>query len=77
MVAGPIAMFGTTSLVELGAILAGRASSSIADGLAARQIPAPSGGGHNVPTVQDLPAPVAHVVEHAYGSGIELATEAS
>jgi EmrB/QacA subfamily drug resistance transporter len=62
---------GAIGVSVLGAILATRASSSIAEGLAAQGI-RPSGsmrtGG--VPDVGSLPAPVAHVVEHAYGVGI-------
>jgi EmrB/QacA subfamily drug resistance transporter len=61
---------GAIGVSVLGAILASRAASSIAEGLAAQGIPAPQGGGDTVPDVQSLPAPVAHVVEHAYGSGV-------
>jgi EmrB/QacA subfamily drug resistance transporter len=63
-------MGGAVGVSVLGAILAGRASSSITEGLAARHIPVPKGGGHTVPDVGSLPAPVAHVVEHAYGVGV-------
>jgi hypothetical protein len=54
----------------LGALLASKASSSIAHGLAAAGMALPAGGGHRVPAVSQLPAPVAHIVEHAYASGI-------
>jgi EmrB/QacA subfamily drug resistance transporter len=62
---------GAIGVSVLGAILAIRASSSITDGLAARGIhQGASGGSGAVPNVSTLPAPVARVVEHAYGSGI-------
>ena len=61
---------GAIGVSVLGAILASRASSSIADGLAAQGIPAARGGGSSVPDIGSLPAPVAHVVEHAYGTGV-------
>jgi EmrB/QacA subfamily drug resistance transporter len=61
---------GAVGVSVLGALLASKASSGIAHGLAAAGLPAPAGGGHRVPAVSDLPAPVAHIVEHAYGTGI-------
>jgi MFS family permease len=62
---------GAIGVSVLGAILASRASSSITEGLAARGIHLPAGAGSgSVPDVNSLPAPVARVVEHAYGSGI-------
>jgi hypothetical protein len=56
----------------LGALLATHASTEITDGLAAAGIdPAQLGGqaGH-VPDVGTLPAPIAAIVEHAYGTGV-------
>ncbi|MGK2932703.1 MAG: MFS transporter, partial [Solirubrobacterales bacterium] len=63
---------GAIGVSVLGALLATHASSSILDGLAAKGIdPARFGGGsHQVPEVSSLPAPIAQVVEHAYGTGI-------
>jgi EmrB/QacA subfamily drug resistance transporter len=61
---------GAVGVSVLGALLASKASSGIADGLAAAGLDAPAGGGHRVPAVAELPAPVAHIVEHAYGTGI-------
>jgi EmrB/QacA subfamily drug resistance transporter len=59
---------GAVGVSALGAILAAKASSSIAAGLAAAGIKAPAGD--SVPAVSELPPAVAHIVEHAYGSGI-------
>jgi EmrB/QacA subfamily drug resistance transporter len=60
---------GAIGVSVLGAILAAKASASIAAGLAAQGMhPAVDGG--KVPDVHSLPAPVADVVEHAYGTGI-------
>ncbi len=63
---------GAIGVSVLGALLATHASSSILDGLAAKGIdPARFGGSsHQVPEVSTLPAPIAQVVEHAYGTGI-------
>jgi EmrB/QacA subfamily drug resistance transporter len=62
---------GAIGVSVLGALLATKASSSISAGLAAGGISAPAGSaGGRVPDVSTLPAPVAHVVEHAYGTGI-------
>jgi EmrB/QacA subfamily drug resistance transporter len=64
---------GAIGVSVLGALLATHARTSIADGLAAQGID-PSrlghGGASSVPHVATLPAPVAHVVEHAFGTGI-------
>lgn len=63
---------GAVGVSALGALLASHASSSIVTGLADLGIdPSQLGGSsHQVPEVDKLPAPVAHVVEHAYGTGI-------
>ena len=57
----------------LGALLATTRASSITDGLAAQGIDpaawAPAARAR-CPTSSTLPAPVAQVVEHAYGTGI-------
>jgi EmrB/QacA subfamily drug resistance transporter len=64
---------GAIGVSVLGALLATHARNAIADGLAAQGID-PSrlghGGASAVPHVASLPAPVAHVVEHAFGTGI-------
>jgi EmrB/QacA subfamily drug resistance transporter len=59
---------GALGVSVLGALLASKASSSIAAGVAAAGVKAPAGD--KVPAVADLPPAVAQVVEHAYGSGI-------
>jgi EmrB/QacA subfamily drug resistance transporter len=59
---------GAVGVSVLGALLASKASSSIASGLAAAGVKAPAGD--KVPAVSELPPAVAHIVEHAYGSGI-------
>jgi EmrB/QacA subfamily drug resistance transporter len=61
---------GAIGVSALGAILASKVSSSIAEGLAAEGIRAPAGGGTRVPDVSTLSGPVARVVEHAYGVGV-------
>jgi EmrB/QacA subfamily drug resistance transporter len=64
---------GAIGVSVLGALLATHARTSIADGLVAQGIdPARLGGAGagGVPDVRALPAPVAHVVEHAFGTGI-------
>jgi MFS family permease len=61
---------GAIGVSVLGAILASRAGASIEDGMAAANLPAPSGGGQTVPDVQTLPDPVAQIVQHGYGTGI-------
>jgi EmrB/QacA subfamily drug resistance transporter len=63
---------GAIGVSALGALLAHHASTSIVEGLAAQGIdPARLGGGASrVPDVGSLPAPVAQVIEHAYGTGI-------
>jgi MFS family permease len=62
---------GAIGVSVLGALLAHHARSSIAEGLAAQGTdPSRLGGTSRVPDVGSLPAPVAHVIEHAYGTGI-------
>jgi hypothetical protein len=61
-------MGGAAGVSVLGAILASKASASIAAGLAAAGVKAQ--GGDKVPSISELPPAVAHVVEHAYGSAI-------
>jgi hypothetical protein len=62
---------GAIGVSVLGALLAHHARASIGEGLAAQGIdPAQVGGADRVPDVGSLPSPVAHVIEHAYGTGI-------
>jgi EmrB/QacA subfamily drug resistance transporter len=61
---------GAIGVSVLGAVLATRAQDSIASGLASRGVKLPAGSGDAVPDVDALPPAIAHVVEHAYGSGI-------
>ena len=63
---------GAIGVSVLGALLAAHARIAIGDGLAARGIHSGGlgGDGDRVPDVGSLPAPVADVVEHAYGSGV-------
>jgi MFS family permease len=64
---------GAIGVSVLGALLATHARTSIADGLAAQGVdPAHLGGGgaSRIPDVSTLPPQIAHVIEHAYGTGI-------
>jgi EmrB/QacA subfamily drug resistance transporter len=62
---------GAIGVSVLGALLAHHARALITEGLAARGIdPSRVGGASRVPDVHSLPAPIAHVIEHAYGTGI-------
>jgi EmrB/QacA subfamily drug resistance transporter len=62
---------GAIGVSAMGAILSSKVASSVADGLAAKGLPAGgTGGGSSIPDVSALPAPVREVVEHAYGTGI-------
>jgi EmrB/QacA subfamily drug resistance transporter len=63
---------GAIGVSALGALLAHHARTSITEGLAAQGIDAAGlgGGAARVPDVGALPAPIAHIVEHAYGTGI-------
>jgi EmrB/QacA subfamily drug resistance transporter len=60
---------GAIGVSVLGALLAHHASASITNGLAAQGIK-PTGSADQVPDVSTLPAPVAKIVEHAYGTGV-------
>ena len=60
---------GAIGVSVLGALLAHHASATIVEGLAAQGIKA-TGSADKVPDVSSLPAPVAQVVEHAYGTGV-------
>ena len=60
---------GAIGVSVLGALLAHHASATITEGLAAQGIRT-SASPDQVPDVQSLPAPVAHVIEHAYGTGV-------
>ena len=63
---------GAIGVSVLGALLATHARTAIADGLRALGVD-PSrlaGGGETLPDVNTLPPRIAHLVEHAYGTGI-------
>ncbi|MEV8592452.1 MDR family MFS transporter [Streptomyces sp. NPDC052012] len=62
-------MGGTIGTSVLGAILANRVATEMAEGLRQAGVPAGSGqaAGHGVPDMTTLPAPMRDVVEHAYG----------
>jgi MFS family permease len=60
---------GAIGVSVLGALLATHARETITSGLAAQGIKA-AGTADTVPDVRTLPAPVAHVIEHAYGTGV-------
>lgn len=60
---------GAIGVSVLGALLAHHASTDITSGLADAGIQA-TGSADKVPDVSTLPAPVAHIVEHAYGTGV-------
>jgi EmrB/QacA subfamily drug resistance transporter len=62
-------MGGAVGVAVLGAVLAHKASTAIASGLADAGIKS-GGTGDSVPSISSLPPAVAHIVEHAYGSGI-------
>ena len=66
-------MGGAIGVSALGALLAHHARTEITSGLAAIGIdPARLGGGgaSQVPKVHGLPAPIAQVIEHGYGTGV-------
>jgi EmrB/QacA subfamily drug resistance transporter len=61
---------GAIGVSVLGALLAHHASSSITEGLAEQGIRSAGTSADQVPDVSTLPAPVANVIEHAYGTGV-------
>lgn len=61
-------MGGTIGVSVLGAILANRVTSELADGLGTAGAAPESGGGGAVPDVTSLPGPVRELVEHPYGA---------
>lgn len=64
---------GAIGVSVLGAVLGSRSTHLISDQLAAHRISqAPSGSDTGIPNVHTLPAPVAHIVEHAYGQATGL-----
>jgi EmrB/QacA subfamily drug resistance transporter len=60
---------GAVGVSVLGALLATKASTSIAAGLAAAGVRTATDS-NSVPAIHELPPAVARIVEHAYGSGI-------
>jgi hypothetical protein len=65
---------GAAGVAALGALLSTQVTSSITTGLADLGIPASATGssGGQIPNLATLPAPVAGVIENAYGDGIGL-----
>jgi len=63
-------MGGAIGVSVLGAVLATKASATIASGLAGAGVQTAGMDADRVPDVHELPAPVAAVVEHAYGVGV-------
>lgn len=61
---------GAIGVSALGAVLAAHARSGILSGLAERGIDISQASGGKVPDVRALPPAIAHVVEHAYGTGV-------
>jgi EmrB/QacA subfamily drug resistance transporter len=61
---------GAIGVAVLGAVLGSRVTSSVNSGLADLGVRHTQASSGQVPDVSTLPAPVAHVVEHAYGTGI-------
>jgi EmrB/QacA subfamily drug resistance transporter len=61
---------GAVGVSALGALLAHHATTTIAAGLTDLGVKAGAAGGNAVPDVGSLPEPVAHVVEHGYGTAI-------
>lgn len=61
---------GAVGVAALGAALASRTRAEIAQGLAARGIPAPVADDGTLPRISELPPGLREVVEHAYGVGV-------
>ncbi|MFC7886910.1 DHA2 family efflux MFS transporter permease subunit [Streptomyces sp. NPDC057376] len=61
---------GSIGTSVLGAILANRVATEMADGLSEAGVPdgAAQAGGHGVPDMSTLPGPMREIVEHAYGA---------
>jgi EmrB/QacA subfamily drug resistance transporter len=60
---------GAIGVSALGAVLTAQVSDHVASGLARLGVNANASGGDGVPDPATLPAPIAHVVESAYGIG--------
>ncbi len=61
---------GAIGVSAMGAVLASRAASEVASGLAAKGISVDQAGGSALPRVAELPLPIRQVVEHAYGVAV-------
>lgn len=61
---------GAIGVSALGALLAAHAQSATLSGLAQAGIDVSQAGDGSLPDVSTLPAPIAHIVEHAYGTGV-------
>ncbi|MGZ8690479.1 MAG: MFS transporter [Aeromicrobium sp.] len=58
---------GTVGVSVLGAILADQVKTDVTGKLAAIGVPADGGGGGSLFNLKDMPAPVVHIIESAYG----------
>ena len=63
-------MGGATGVSALGAVLAHQVSGSVRDGLAAMGIHPDSHQSHAIPDLDQLPAPIRSLYEHAFGDAI-------
>jgi EmrB/QacA subfamily drug resistance transporter len=61
---------GAIGVAALGAVLASKVRTTVADGLTAHGIHAPPSTGNQVPDVHKLAQPLRGIVEHAYGLGV-------
>jgi Na+/melibiose symporter-like transporter len=63
---------GAIGVAAMGAVLAHRVSAGVTSGLSSLGVPAGrlGGSGTDIPNVATLPAPIAHVVQHAYGAAV-------
>jgi EmrB/QacA subfamily drug resistance transporter len=62
-------MGGSVGVSALGALLASRVATKVHDALVASGATV-SGQSHQIPKVADLPAPMRHIYEHAFGTSI-------
>jgi hypothetical protein len=63
-------MGGSVGVSALGALLASRVASKVQHAVAASGIPTSGHQSHQIPKVADLPAPMRHIYEHAFGTSI-------
>ncbi|MCW2785950.1 MAG: major facilitator superfamily 1 [Marmoricola sp.] len=63
-------MGGSVGVSALGALLASRVASKVQHAVAASAMPVSGQQSHKIPRVADLPAPMRHIYEHAFGTSI-------